>query len=294
MNPESPPAEGLANAGEPEDPSEPAVAIPGLSLAKESGLEKATDPAQSRHAVELLSLPPEGGVPNMTTLYVRRASPRATKDLDNRLIMMPICHASELVFPGEEIRVTAIALLLNDARDIKAVTERLHRVIESEGYDFEVKSWMELLPDIVRSMKVLDMFFVFTLSIVSVVLLFLILNTVYMGVVERTREIGTVRAMGMPQGGVIRGFLMEGVILGLAGAAGGVLMGIVLGQIINAAEIVYQPPMVPYFTKVEVFVLRSPIGMLVGFTGCLVVAVLASIPAARRAAKMVIADALRD
>ena len=115
-----------------------------------------------------------------------------------------------------------------------------------------------------------------------------------MGVVERTREIGTLRAMGMSQGGVIRGFLMEGFILGLAGAAGGVLMGIVLGQIINAAEIVYQPPMVPYFTKVEVFVLRSPIGMLVGFTGCLVVAVLASIPAARRAAKMVIADALRD
>ena len=294
VNPESPPAEGLANAGEPQDPAEPAVAIPGLSLAKQGGLEKATDPARGRHAVELLSLPPEGGVPNMTTLYVRRTSPSASSDLDNRLIMMPIRHASELVFPGEEIRVTAIALLLNDARDIEAVTERLHRVIESEGYDFEVRSWMELLPDIVRSMMVLDMFFVFTISIVSVVLLFLILNTVYMGVVERTRESGTLRAMGMPQRGVIGGFLMEGSILGLAGAAGGVLMAIVLGQIINAAEIVYHPPMVPYFAKVEVFVLRSPIGMLVGFTGCFVVAVLASIPAARRAAKMVIADALRD
>jgi putative ABC transport system permease protein len=294
VNPGLPPDEGLADAAEPEDPAEPAVAIPGLSLAQEGGLEKATDPARGRHAVELLSLPPEGGVPNMTTLYVRRASPGASSDLDNRLIMMPIRHASELVFPGEEIRVTAIALLLKDARDSKAVAERLHEVIESEGYDFEVKSWMDLLPDYVRSLKVLDMFFVFTLSIVSVVLLFLIFNTIYMGVVERTREIGTLRAMGMSQRGVIGGFLMEGSILGLAGAAGGVLMAIVLGQIINAAEIVYHPPMVPYFAKVEVFVLRFPIGMLVGFTGCFVVAVLASVPAARRAARMVVADALRD
>jgi putative ABC transport system permease protein len=52
-----------------------------------------------------------------------------------------------------------------------------------------------------------------------------VLNTALMSVFERTREIGTMRAMGQRRGRVLGLFLLEGLFLGLAGAVGGALVG---------------------------------------------------------------------
>jgi putative ABC transport system permease protein len=54
---------------------------------------------------------------------------------------------------------------------------------------------------------------------------------------ERTREIGTLRAIGMQRGGVMRMFLYESLLLGLIGTGAGALLGAVLGLAINAARI---------------------------------------------------------
>ena len=52
-----------------------------------------------------------------------------------------------------------------------------------------------------------------------------IVNAMLMSVHERTREIGTIRAMGMRRDGVVRLFLLEGLALGIVAAALGVLVG---------------------------------------------------------------------
>ena len=52
-----------------------------------------------------------------------------------------------------------------------------------------------------------------------------IVNAMLMSVHERTREIGTIRAMGMRRDGVVRLFLLEGLALGVVAAAIGVLAG---------------------------------------------------------------------
>ena len=52
-----------------------------------------------------------------------------------------------------------------------------------------------------------------------------VLNTALMSVFERTREIGTIRAVGTRRGRVVLLFLLEGLLLGLLGAAGGALVG---------------------------------------------------------------------
>ncbi len=170
----------------------------------------------------------------------------------------------------------------------------MKEIVAEEKLGLEVRTWIDLLPDYRRSFRMMNMFFVFTMVVVSVVLVFLIFNTVHMGVVERTREIGTLRAMGLTRTGVVRGFLQEGIVLGLVGAGAGILLGLAVGASINAAEITYQPPTIPYFAKLEVFVLEYPTGMLIGFFGCAGLAVLASLPAAWRGARLEIADALRD
>ena len=89
-------------------------------------------------------------------------------------------------------------------------------------------------------------------------------------------------------------FLLEGFLLGSIGAGFGVFLGLLVAELINKAEIVYHPPFVPFYAKLEVLVLQNPASIAASFSGSLLVAVLASLPAARRAARMNIADALRS
>jgi putative ABC transport system permease protein len=65
-------------------------------------------------------------------------------------------------------------------------------------------------------------------AVLAIIAAFGVLNTALMSVFERTREIGTIRAVGGRRSRVVALFLLEGLFLGLAGAVGGGLLGAVL------------------------------------------------------------------
>src|SRR5437588_813441 len=73
--------------------------------------------------------------------------------------------------------------------------------------------------------------------IVSVMVVFGITNTMTMAIFERTREIGTVMALGTRRRGVVAMFVLEGFVLGLLGALAGVALGVALAKAISAVGI---------------------------------------------------------
>jgi putative ABC transport system permease protein len=64
-----------------------------------------------------------------------------------------------------------------------------------------------------------------------------IMNTLWIAIRERTREIGSLRAIGMPRSGVLRMFLIETTLLGIFGACVGVALGSAVATAINAVHI---------------------------------------------------------
>ena len=249
--------------------------------------------AEDRPAVELLSQPPSGGMANMVSAQVRKLSTRALEDLDNRLVFIPLPLASSLLFPGEEPRATSILLLLTDARDLPPVEARLAELSRQGKLRLEGRNCWELNPNNVRSIRMMDMFFLFAFCIISVVLVFTIYNTMMMSVMERVREIGAVRAMGLTRSDIIRLFTAEGLLLGFAGGVLGLLLAIGISGIINRAEILYIPPMVTMYAKLQVLVTEAPAVMAASFAGCLLVALLGAFLPARRASRMPVVEALR-
>jgi ABC-type antimicrobial peptide transport system permease subunit len=65
-----------------------------------------------------------------------------------------------------------------------------------------------------------------------------IMNVMWITIRERTREIGTLRAVGMQRTNVLTMFVMEGFLLGLTGTVAGVLLGLGASSALNAAHIV--------------------------------------------------------
>ena len=261
-------------------------------LAAQAGGGVKEDP-EKRSEVELMVSPPEGGIPNIATMGVRRLMPRATKEFDDQLIKLHLRTASDLLFPGKPLHVTTVLVLLKQSDDTDLVAAWLEELFAKHNLDLEIKRWLEIRPFYLQIRRMLGIIFGFVFVLLATLVAFTVFNTQSAGIIERMSELGTLRALGVNRWAIWRMLLLEGFFLGLFGGLLGVLIGIGGDLFFRAAEIVYVPPGVSFFAKVEVLVLRDPSVILVSFAGSLLCAVISSALPARRAAFIPIVEALR-
>jgi len=117
-----------------------------------------------------------------------------------------------------------------------------------------------------------------------------VVNTMGMAVLERTREIGTLRALGLKQRGVSILFAIEGAMLGLLGTIFGVILNVAVWGVIRIVEPTYIPPGVS--TPVPLIVNLVPQAMLILMVFLILLSLIAAILPARRAARQNVVHAL--
>jgi putative ABC transport system permease protein len=210
-----------------------------------------------------------------------------TKAYDDAALRVPLPMAQLLMkTPGAHRWV----VLLDDTNATEGTVRDLRQAFA--GSNLQVVPWYDLA-DFYNKTKVLFGRQVGVIKIIIAVIVMLsISNTLMMGVLERTAEIGTTMALGARRSRILKLFLGEATVLGLIGAASGLLLGLALATTISAIGI----PMPP------------PPGMARGFTGEIMVtwplaldalllafgtALLAGIYPAWKASRMDIVDALR-
>jgi putative ABC transport system permease protein len=168
--------------------------------------------------------------------------------------------------------------------------ERLLNKLTAAGFDVELKTWQELSDFYNQVHGMFNIVFGFIFSIVLAVVLMSVANSMGMTVVERTREIGTLRAIGLKRSGVIRLFATESMLLTLIGCVVGLLIALLVRWGVNHANIFYIPPnsASPMPLLVDLDVQRT----IFTFILLGVVGTLAAYMPARRAAKKDIIEAL--
>ncbi|NJL58497.1 MAG: FtsX-like permease family protein [Desulfobacteraceae bacterium] len=108
--------------------------------------------------------------------------------------------------------------------------------------DFEVKEFGELRPNYGQIIALFGSIFTFVSMVMGTIVLFTIINTMSMSVMERVNEIGMIRALGVRSGGVMLQFLTEGSLIGMSGASIGTLLAIIIAFIINESGLTWIPP----------------------------------------------------
>jgi putative ABC transport system permease protein len=116
-------------------------------------------------------------------------------------------------------------------------------------------------------------------------------NTLLMSMFERTREIGTMLAMGTPRAWIIALFMVEATMLGLVGAAAGLVAGNLLGALLNASGL-HMPPPPGYSVPMPFKVRILPLEMIGSSLLVIISLAIASIFPAVRASRLRIAEAL--
>jgi len=172
-------------------------------------------------------------------------------------------------------RAQRLTILLDNTSQTEPMRDRLQTKLKAAGFDVEILTWQELSDFYNQVHGMFDMIFGFIFSIVLTVVVMSVANSMSMTVIERTREIGTLRAIGLKRSGVIRLFTMESMLLSLIGCVTGLLIALLVRWGVNAANISYVPPNsaspVPLLVDLDVgrtiftFILMGIVGTLAAY-----------------------------
>ena len=193
--------------------------------------------------------------------------------------------------------ITSIQIKLDDYRNADTVVRQLKAAFPPEMYS--VRTWEQKQGPLLAAVDIESTILNVLLFLIIAVAGFGILAIFYMIVVEKTRDIGILKALGASRRGVMSIFLSYGLGLGLVGSGVGTVLGLLFVKHINEIEKIVTAisgrkvfdERIYYFPEIPTSI--NPVTVLWVAFGAVTIAVLASILPARRAAGLHPVEALR-
>lgn len=260
------------------DANEPAL-LAGEGLAKNLGVKPGD--------VVVLLATAENGSPNAIEVKVAGTFATISKEYDDNALRLPITLARKLM---RVEGATSWVMLLERTDQTTRAVEKLRAALPVNG--FQVIPWNALADFYNKTVVLFSKQVSVVKFIIGVIIILTISNTQMMSVLERTSEIGTSLAIGQRRKYVMRLFLTEGVLIGVAGGLVGLILGYILATLISAIGIPMPPP--PGMARGyigQILISSSLAGEAVALA--LLTTLIASVLPAWKASRMSIVDALR-
>jgi len=210
------------------------------------------------------------------------------KEMDDRLLTITLPAAQRLL---QSERVTNLVVGLDATDRTDSVYAALLPRLAGLRQDVAIRKWIDLATYYKQVRLMLSGIFVFLGVIVFFMVVMSSANTLMMAMFERTREIGTMLAMGTPRSWLVGLFLLEAAITGVLAAVSGLVAGSGIGAALNRSGIVMPPP--PGNTSgLPLRVMQEP-GLMIGAALLVMVTLaLAAVMPAMRASRLRIVEAL--
>lgn len=228
------------------------------------------------------------GVMNAMDLTVSGIFSAGIDEIDAQVIYIPLALTQTILdTPNVDLAVLKFAKLPQS----ETLLAKINSELKNGNTNLMARTWRELAV----LFRQVDKFYGVQNRLIECILLALmflgILNAVSMSVVERTGEIGTLRSFGESRTDVIAQFVLESLLLTLAGTIFGSIASFGIIQMIHTAEIVTEMPgaSVPFTLHIN-FLFSS---VFYASTLAFITSVIATYIPAKRAAHMNIVDALR-
>ncbi|MCK5236040.1 MAG: ABC transporter permease, partial [Deltaproteobacteria bacterium] len=149
-------------------------------------------------------------------------------EMDGSIAVISIDDARELAVIGTG--VTEIAALSSDPRAVDPIVDSLSATLSKEAFD--VVSWEVALGALMELMQLDYVFMYFLLAIVLVIVSLGIVNTMLMSILERTRELGIMMALGTSPRVIVFLIVLESLVIAVIGTLAGVALGIGANELI--------------------------------------------------------------
>jgi lipoprotein-releasing system permease protein len=208
-------------------------------------------------------------------------------EYDNGYVFVSLSVAQELA--GLKGDVTGLELRTTSRWTAQAVAARLAR---SLGYPYRTEDWQSQNSSLFQALKLEKLGMSFILMLIIVVAAFNIVGTLTMVVTDKTKEIGILRAMGMPAASIRRIFLAQGFMIGLLGTVLGLVLGLGTALALDRYKLISLDPQVYFIDHLPVA--HQPRDIAVTAVASLLIAALATIYPALQASRLQPVEAMRE
>ena len=257
-------------------------AVIGSTLKKSLGVEIG-------NYVTLLTMTVDGSI-NAVDVKVVGVSQSGSREYDSVVVKLPLTTVQRLLNTNS---VEKILLLLDKTEHTLTVATQLTQIFEAKKLNLELKKWDELASFYRSVVRLYTGIFNVMKVIIAVIVFFSIANTMTMSIFERTREIGTIRAIGTRKSTTILLFFTEGFLIGIIGGMLGIITGIVVATVINTTGGIYVPPPPMMTQGYSALILIVPKVVVYSYISTVLVSIVSSFYPAFRAANLSVVEALR-
>jgi putative ABC transport system permease protein len=206
---------------------------------------------------------------------------------NTRLVYLSMEKAQELLYMGDE--VTEIVMKTSENSNVDVLNQRLNHLLKNRG--LESNTWVDVSAFFVGVMEKQNVV-VFALCLIFYcIVISSITNTMVLTLFERQKEIGTMMAIGIKSGHVIRLIIMESTIIGFIGSLMGILLSALVIVVLNRIGLSYKPP--AGADLVTIYPLINASFMFLSFVLGVLSAIVGSIYPARKVLQVNPIDALR-
>jgi len=192
--------------------------ILGVELAKHLGVSM-NDTLQV--ISPLGNMTPMGMMPKMRRFAVVGIFQSGMYEYDNSLAYISIPVAQKFFDMGD--RVTGIEIKTGDIYRVKEIAKEIRR---SLGFPFWTKDWMEMNRNLFSALRLEKIAMFIILVLIVLVAAFNIISTLIMVVMEKNKDIAILKSMGASSRGIMRIFLIEGLVIGVVGTFLGAVFGL--------------------------------------------------------------------
>jgi lipoprotein-releasing system permease protein len=201
------------------EPASPGVVI-GKELAKHLNLYV----GDTVNVVSPLgNITPLGMIPKMKRFRVVGIFNTGMFEYDSTLAYVALGEAQS--FLGLNDTVTGIQLKVSDVYKTGEIARKINREL---GFPYYARDWMQMNKNILFALKTEKMVMFIILTLIVLVAAFGIASTLFMVVMEKTKDIAILKSMGATGRSIMRIFVLEGLIIGVFGTVIGVLGGLLV------------------------------------------------------------------
>jgi lipoprotein-releasing system permease protein len=262
--------------------------IPGIVLGKRLAEQLAV---QKGDAVYIISpkgmMSPIGLVPAMKRFKVTGFYESGMYEFDNTFVYIHLKDAQRILrMPG------AITGIEARVKDIYHAGKIASSIINNLGFPYWASDWMRMNQNLFSALKLEKTVMFVILTLIVLVAAFNIASTLIMMVMEKTRDVAILKAMGATDRSIRKIFVFKGMVIGTIGTFLGVIFGSALCTFLKHYEIYKLTGDIYYFTTTLPVRLRAlDVCLIVSAT--IVICFIATLYPARQAAKLNPVEAIR-
>jgi lipoprotein-releasing system permease protein len=233
-------------------------------------------------------LDPATGYPTpvLQTLEVTGIFETGMYEYDNMYIVVSLDVAQQLA--QLDSAVTGLEVKTPTREEAAAIGNRL---ADTLGMPYRVMDWQQQNSSLFSALKLEKLGMSIILMLIVLVAAFNIISTLIMVVTDKTKEIGILRAMGMPARSIRRVFFAQGIVIGVTGTVAGLILGLVASVVIGKGKLIALDPSVYFIDHLPVANQLTDVVEIV--VASLAIAALATIYPALQAARLYPVEAIR-